>query len=135
MKLGALAGGICRVCGSDTYGADIGCGCQGMYERATWIALKNHEDLSLEYNYGMEMKGIMDAYKEIYDNSFEKHNGDINKMFRSEFNRKFFPSVIQFYNEEGMFFSEQYEERWCPSEYELRNGELVLTNVEEVKKI
>lgn len=109
MKLGALAGGICRVCGSDTYGADIGCGCQIMYKRAIWIALKNHEDLSLEYNYGMEMKAIMDKYKEIYDASFEKHNGDINKMFRSEFNRKFFPSVIEFYNKKGYVSKKQLE--------------------------
>ena len=55
MKLGTLAGGTCRVCGSDTYGAEIGCGCIHMYHQAGFIVLRNHDKDSLEYNWGIEM--------------------------------------------------------------------------------
>ena len=45
-----------------------------------------------------------------------------------------FKDLIPELFEEGMFFSELYEEFYVPSEYELRNGDLVLTNAKEVLK-
>ncbi len=43
-----------------------------------------------------------------------------------------FKDLIPELFEDGLFFSELYEEFYVPSEYELRNGELVLTNAKEV---
>jgi hypothetical protein len=54
MKLGSLAGGVCRISGSDTVGADIGCSCMIMYNRAKKIALDNHVKESLAYNSAIE---------------------------------------------------------------------------------
>lgn len=110
MKLGSLANGVCRICGSDTItGNDIGCSCQKMYNKATFIILKNHPEDSIKYNYSIEMNFIMTAYQKLYDSSFQKHNGDINKMFKTDFNRSFFPSVISFYKEKGFVSKKQLD--------------------------
>ena len=45
-----------------------------------------------------------------------------------------FKDLIPELFEEGLFFSELYEEFDVPSEYELRNGELVLTNAKAVQE-
>ena len=45
-----------------------------------------------------------------------------------------FKDLIPELFEEGMFFSELYEEFYVPSEYKLKNGDLVLTNAKEVLK-
>ena len=107
MKLGMLAGGICRICGSDTLGANIGCGCMRMYERAVWIALRNHDEESLTYNYSLDMRYTMDKFVKSYEERLAKHNGDINKTFRSEFKRQFVPSVVEFYKKNGFVSKKQ----------------------------
>lgn len=109
MKLGAMAGGVCRICGSDTLGADIGCSCLKLYNRAKTIALKNHNSESLEYNYGIEMRYIMDKFVKAYDERLEKHNGNLDKMFRNDFKKSFYPSVVEFYKTKGFVSKKQLE--------------------------
>ena len=116
MKLGKYAGGVCRICGSDTLGADIGCSCINMYNRAKKIALRNHEKESLYYNYTIKMKEIMDFSLKTYEESLAKHNNDINKVFHTDFNRSFFPSCFQFYRDKGYVSSKQLsivERKYC----------------------
>lgn len=109
MKLGILAGGVCRICGSDTMGSDIGCGCRGMYERAKFICLRLHDKDSLEYNYGIKMRHIMNMFVGYYDESFKKHDGKIEKMFKTDFNRSFYPSVYAQYKEKGYVSKKQLD--------------------------
>jgi len=109
MKLGKYAGGICRICGSDTLGADIGCSCINMYSRAKKIALKNHNKESLEYNYSIEMRYLMNKFVSDYEIKLMKHNNDLNKTFRSEFKKSFYPSVVNFYKEKGFVSKKQLE--------------------------
>ena len=45
-----------------------------------------------------------------------------------------FVDIIPELFEEGLFFSSQYEDYDVPFEYELRNGELVITNEDDYKK-
>ena len=112
MKLGNLAGGVCRICDSDTLGADIGCSCRIMYERATYIALRNHEEENLMYNWCIESEIIMDKFCSMYEYSLEQHEGKIEKMYRSEFNRNFFPSVYAQWKEKGMVSKKQRNIVW-----------------------
>lgn len=109
MKLGALANNVCRICGSETMGADIGCSCQKLYDKATYIVLKQKQDENLEYNYSIKMKVTMDKFCSLYESDLSAHNGDINKMHRSNFNRGFFPSVYKFYKEKGYVSAKQLE--------------------------
>ena len=112
MNLGSLAGGVCRVCGSDTLGADIGCSCIIMYERATYIALRNHEEESLAYNWYLESEIIMDKFCSMYEDSLEQHKGKIENMYRSEFNRSFFPSVYAQWKEKRRVSKKQRDIVW-----------------------
>jgi hypothetical protein len=109
MKLGALAGGTCRVCGSDTYGADIGCGCIHMYHQAGFIVLRQHDKDSLEYNYGIQMKFIMNDFCSWYEEKMNRCDGNIDKMFRTDFNRQFFPSVYDQYKQKGYVSKKQLD--------------------------
>lgn len=109
MKLGSLAGGVCRICGSYTMGADIGCSCMIMYNRAKKIALHNHEKESLEYNYSIEMRYIMNKFVTSYETRLAKHNGDLDKTFRSDFKKSFYPSVVAFFKERGFVSKKQLE--------------------------
>ena len=98
MKLGSLAGGVCRICGPDTMGADIGCGCVIMYNRAKKIALHNHDKESLEYNYSIEMRFLMDKFVAEYETRLEKHNGDLDKTFKNDFKKQFILQLSVFIN-------------------------------------
>lgn len=109
MKLGRFAGGVCRICGSDTMGADIGCSCIFMYNRAKKIALKNHSKESLEYNYGIEMKFLMDKFVSKYEARLQKHNNDLDKTFKSDFKKKFYSSVVEFYKSKGFVSRKQLD--------------------------
>lgn len=116
MKLGSLAGGVCRICGSDTMGADIGCGCLKMYNEAKFIALKNHGGASVTYNYDIKMQAVMNYASRCYEEALARHNNDINKVFKTDFNRKFFPWVFQFYKEHGYVSGKQLkivEKKYC----------------------
>lgn len=107
MKLGALAGGICRICGSDTMGSDIGCTCMGKYKQAAFIVLRNDDKASLEYNYSLEMRVIMGLFCAEHEESLARHNGDVNKAYKTAFNRSFYPSVYSFYKEKGYVSKKQ----------------------------
>lgn len=107
MKLGSLAGGTCRICGSDTYGSDIGCGCKVMYNQAKFMVLKNHAPDSLEYNYSINMRYIMDKFVSMYESKLNKHNGNTDKMYRNNFKKQFFPSVYDFYKNKGYVSKKQ----------------------------
>ncbi len=109
MKLGNLAGGVCRICGSDTYGNDIGCGCKAMYEEAKFICLKNHKDESIKYYWGIKLDYVMTHFVQWYDDLFERHDGQIEKMFRTKFNRSFYPSVYEQYEKSGFTSKKQLE--------------------------
>lgn len=109
MNLGSLAGGTCRICGSDTMGADIGCSCKKLYDRATFIVLRKHDKISLEYNYSIGMRYYMDMFCREYEEKLAKHNGNIAKMYKNEFNRQFFPSVYNQYKEKGYVSKKQLE--------------------------
>ena len=109
MKLGSLAGNVCRICGSETMGSDIGCSCKKLYDKAVFIALKNHDDDSLAYNFSIEMKYYMEKFISQYDGLYQRHNGNINKMYRTEFNRTFYPSVYKFFKENGYVSKKQLD--------------------------
>lgn len=109
MKLGRFAGGVCRICGSDTMGADIGCSCMIMYNRAKKIALHNHEKESLEYNYSIEMRFLMDKFVAEYETKLEKHDRDLDKTFRNDFKKQFYPSVVSFYKSKGYVSKKQLD--------------------------
>ena len=104
---GRLGDGKCRICGADTYGSDIGCSCQKLYDEGTFIVLKQKPEESLEYNYSIKMRVTMDSFCHIYEEDLKSHNGDINKMYRTSFNRSFFPSVYDFYKEKGYVSAKQ----------------------------
>lgn len=108
MKLGILANNVCRICGSETMGADIGCSCKKLYNKATFIALNNNEK-SLDYNYGIEMRATMNRFVDWYDERLKKHDNNILKMFKSEFKRKFYPSIYAFYKERGFVSRKQLD--------------------------
>lgn len=109
MKLGSFAGGVCRICGSDTMGADIGCSCMVLFNRAKKIALKNHANDSLEYNWGISMRFYMDKFTAKFDENLKKHGGDLNKAFRNEFKKSFYPSVVEFYKSRGYVSKKQLD--------------------------
>lgn len=109
MKLGALAGGTCRVCGSDTMGADIGCSCMKLYRQSVFIVLQKHDKDALEYNYGIRMKFIMNTFCTWYEDKISKHDGNIEKTFRTDFNRQFFPSVYEQYKQKGYVSKKQLD--------------------------
>ena len=107
MRLGSLAVGTCKICGSDTMGADIGCSCKKLYDKATFIVLKNYDKISMEYNYSIEMRHYMNMFCRDYEDKLSKYNGNISKMYRSDFNRQFFPSVYNQYKEKGFVSRKQ----------------------------
>lgn len=109
MRLGIYAGNICRVCGSDTYGAEIGCSCKKFFNKAKFIALKQYSEDSLEYNFSIEMRAYMGRFVERYNEKLQKHNGNIDKTFRSDFKKSFFPSVVAFFNEKGYVSKKQLD--------------------------
>jgi hypothetical protein len=39
----------------------------------------------------------------------EKHNGDLDKTFKSDFKKSFYPSVVEFYNSKGFVSKKQLE--------------------------
>ena len=64
-------------------GAEIGCGCIHMYHQAGFIVLRNHDKDSLEYNWGIEMKFIMNDFCSWYEEKMNRYEGNIKKMYRS----------------------------------------------------
>lgn len=109
MKLGILAGNVCRVCGSDTMGASIGCGCMKMMAKATFIVLSQNNEASLEYNYSIKMRKYLEYFILDYEARLERHNGNIDKMFKTSFNRAFYPSLYAFVKEKGYCSKKQLD--------------------------
>jgi hypothetical protein len=106
MKLGALANNVCRICGSETMGADIGCSCRKLYDKAIFMVLSKHSEECLEYNYSIKMRVVMNEFSKIYEENL-KEKGAINKVFKTSFNRTFYPSVYEFYKKNGYVSSKQ----------------------------
>lgn len=109
MKLGFFANNVCKICGSETMGSDIGCSCKKLYNKAVFIALKNDDKSSLNYNYSIEMQIIMNSFINWYDEKLKSHNNNITKMFRSEFKKSFYPSTYAFYKEKGYVSKKQLD--------------------------
>lgn len=53
------------------------------------------------------MKYYMEKFISQYDRLYQRHNGNINKMYRTEFNRTFYPSVYKFFKENGYVSKKQ----------------------------
>lgn len=131
MNLGILARNVCKICGSETMGADIGCSCRKLYGKATFIALRNYNNLSLAYNYGIEMHVIMDNFVKFFDEKAKKHNNEIEKMFRSDFRKNFFTSVYEFYKSKNFVSKKQLDIVKKSFEYE---SEKLYADIEEKQK-
>ena len=93
-------------------------------ERSDWIFFgsRNCDDSLCEYN---ETTG--DWHLEIDMKNYSEIGKPKNSM-------DMFIDLIPELFEDGLFFSELYEEFNVPSKYELKNGELILTNAKEVKE-
>lgn len=116
MKLGILAGNVCRVCGSDTMGTPIGCSCKKMMKQASFIILAQNKEAAIEYNYSIKMRKYLEYFMADYEEKVERHEGKIEKMYRTEFNRKFYPSLYAFVKEKGYCSKKQLDiviKRFC----------------------
>lgn len=93
MKLGSLAGGICKICGSDTMGSNIGCGCRKFYNEATYEILYKSEDKNKMYLVRNDF--IMRKFEAYYSET-EKKN-------------RFYDSILSFWKKSGFVTKKQVE--------------------------